>query len=83
MAGTGEQHEAQHAVHQEVVDIEPLYFFEDVSDAGIVEYRYTDQQNDTEDGRKQHESDLVGQLGDLLVKESKDTYQSDDSGKHI
>ena len=44
MAGTGEQHEAQHAVHQKVVDIEPLYFFEDVSDAGVVEYRYTDQQ---------------------------------------
>ena len=83
MAGAGEQHEAQHAVHQKVVDIEALYLFEYLSDAGIVEYRYTDQQNDTEDGRVQHESDLIGHLGDLFVKEPKQTDQGDDRDKNI
>ena len=50
MAGARKQHEAQHTVHQKVMDIELLYLFEYLSDAGIVEYRYTDQQDDTEDG---------------------------------
>ena len=83
MAGACEQHEAQYAVHQKVVDIEALYFLEYISDTGIIEDGDADQQNDTENGRKQHESDLVGHLGDLFVKEPKQTDQSDDRDKNI
>jgi hypothetical protein len=64
------------------MDVKSLNFLQNITDIGVLEYRYAHQYQDTEDGRKQHESDLIGQLGDLLVEKSENTYQRDNTDKH-
>ena len=82
VAGACEQHEAQHTVHQEIVDIEILYLFENAADLGTVERRYAHQYQNTDNGREQHQRDLIGQLGDLLVEESEDTDHRNNADEH-
>lgn len=81
MTGAREEHKAQHAIHQKALDIDKTGSVEHIGNGGTLRKCCGYQEHDTDNDRKQHKRNLIGQLGDLLVKESEQTNMREDDNK--
>ena len=83
MAGAGKEHETQNPVHQEGFQIETSYGPDQICHRGARSEHFDQKPDHTDDHRKEHERDLVGEMGKPLVNDAKDDNEDHKNDEYI